>query len=119
MQKQIESQAAEHQAKLTGARDRHHRRRRPRSRKTNANATDGPSASSGPTPWPRVRTAPASGCFTAVTTQMLNHLINADQLTFCKSCGRLLYMDEHEEAACPKRVKAQAADADPTGTDPR
>jgi predicted nucleic acid-binding Zn-ribbon protein len=34
------------------------------------------------------------GCFTAVTTQMLNHLINGDQLMFCKSCGRLLYLDE-------------------------
>ena len=45
-----------------------------------------------------------SGCFTAVTPQMLNHLINVDQLTFCKSCGRLLYRDEQEEAA-PKRTK--------------
>jgi len=36
------------------------------------------------------------GCFTAVTTQMLNHLINVDQLMFCKSCGRLLYLAEHE-----------------------
>ncbi len=38
------------------------------------------------------------GCFTSVTTQMLNHLINGDQLMFCKSCGRLLYLDEHAEA---------------------
>jgi predicted nucleic acid-binding Zn-ribbon protein len=37
------------------------------------------------------------GCFTAVTTQMLNHLINGDQLMFCKSCGRLLYLAEHAE----------------------
>jgi uncharacterized protein len=36
------------------------------------------------------------GCFTAVTTQMLNHLINLDQLMFCKSCGRLLYLAEQE-----------------------
>ena len=36
------------------------------------------------------------GCFTAVTTQMLNHLINLDQLMFCKSCGRLLYLTEEE-----------------------
>ena len=36
------------------------------------------------------------GCFTEVTTQMLNHLINLDQLMFCKSCGRLLYLAEHE-----------------------
>ncbi len=37
-----------------------------------------------------------SGCFTAVTTQMVNHLINGDQLMFCKSCGRLLYLSEDE-----------------------
>ena len=37
------------------------------------------------------------GCFTSVTTQMLNHLINGDQLMFCKSCGRLLYLDEQVE----------------------
>ncbi len=47
------------------------------------------------------------GCFTAVTTQMLNHLINGDQLMFCKSCGRLLYMSEHEEAK-PKRKAARS-----------
>jgi len=28
---------------------------------------------------------------------MLNHLINGDQLMFCKSCGRLLYLAEHAE----------------------
>jgi predicted nucleic acid-binding Zn-ribbon protein len=37
------------------------------------------------------------GCFTSVTTQMLNHLINADQLVFCMSCGRLLYGTEEEQ----------------------
>src|SRR5208337_2798507 len=37
------------------------------------------------------------GCFTSVTMQMLNHLINGDQLMFCKSCGRLLYLAEHAE----------------------
>ena len=37
------------------------------------------------------------GCFTSVTTQMLNHLINGDQLMFCKSCGRLLYLEEKAE----------------------
>jgi uncharacterized protein len=43
------------------------------------------------------------GCFTSVTTQMLNHLINGDQLMFCKSCGRLLYLDEQTDTAT-KRV---------------
>ncbi|MDG3007186.1 zinc ribbon domain-containing protein [Paludisphaera mucosa] len=36
------------------------------------------------------------GCYTAVTTQMLNELINRDALTFCKSCGRLLYLADSE-----------------------
>lgn len=36
------------------------------------------------------------GCYTAVTTQMVNELINRDTLTFCKSCGRLLYMADGE-----------------------
>jgi predicted nucleic acid-binding Zn-ribbon protein len=45
------------------------------------------------------------GCFTAVTTQMLNHLINADQLMFCQSCGRLLYLDE-EHATTSKRTRS-------------
>ena len=85
---------------------------RPRSPKTNANATAGPSASSGPTPWPRCENGACLGCFTAVTTQMLNHLINADQLMFCKSCGRLLYMGEHEEAAAPSG-SPRKAEGDP------
>jgi predicted nucleic acid-binding Zn-ribbon protein len=46
------------------------------------------------------------GCFTAITPQMLNHLINGDQLTFCKSCGRLLYRVEQEEAA-PKKAASR------------
>lgn len=46
------------------------------------------------------------GCFTAVTPQMLNHLINRDQLVFCKSCGRLLYRGEEEAVeANSKRSK--------------
>ncbi len=36
------------------------------------------------------------GCYTSVTTQMLNELINRDAITFCKSCGRLLYLAEDE-----------------------
>jgi uncharacterized protein len=36
------------------------------------------------------------GCYTSVTAQMLNELINRDALTFCKSCGRLLYLAENE-----------------------
>jgi predicted nucleic acid-binding Zn-ribbon protein len=36
------------------------------------------------------------GCFTAVTPQMLADLINGTSLTFCLSCGRLLYRTEPE-----------------------
>jgi predicted nucleic acid-binding Zn-ribbon protein len=43
------------------------------------------------------------GCFTAVTTQMLNHLINGDQLMFCMSCGRLLYRAEQDETTSKRK----------------
>jgi predicted nucleic acid-binding Zn-ribbon protein len=36
------------------------------------------------------------GCFTALTAQMINDLINDNSLSFCLSCGRLLYMAEAE-----------------------
>jgi predicted nucleic acid-binding Zn-ribbon protein len=36
------------------------------------------------------------GCYTSVTPQMKNELINGDSLTFCLSCGRLLYYVEPE-----------------------
>jgi predicted nucleic acid-binding Zn-ribbon protein len=36
------------------------------------------------------------GCFTSVTTQMVNELINNEALVFCLSCGRLLYLPEPE-----------------------
>ncbi len=46
------------------------------------------------------------GCFTAVTTQMVNHLINGDQLMFCKSCGRLLYLEEQADTASKRASRA-------------
>ena len=39
---------------------------------------------------------PASAATLAVTTQMLNELINRRRLAFCKSCGRILYLAEDE-----------------------
>lgn len=36
------------------------------------------------------------GCYTSVTAQMLNELISRDALTFCKSCGRILYLSDTE-----------------------
>lgn len=34
------------------------------------------------------------GCFVSVTSQMVNELINAETLVFCKTCGRVLYLAE-------------------------
>ena len=34
------------------------------------------------------------GCFTSLTPQMINDLINGAGLSFCLSCGRLLYLAE-------------------------
>jgi uncharacterized protein len=34
------------------------------------------------------------GCFTSLTPQMVNDLINGEGLSFCLSCGRLLYLSE-------------------------
>jgi predicted nucleic acid-binding Zn-ribbon protein len=42
--------------------------------------------------------AACHGCYTAVTAQMWNDLINAQSLTFCLSCGRLLYLADPEVA---------------------
>ncbi|MFM1801097.1 MAG: hypothetical protein RJA81_449 [Planctomycetota bacterium] len=38
-----------------------------------------------------------TGCFMAVTSQMINDLINCDTLVFCRTCGRVLYMAEATE----------------------
>ena len=38
------------------------------------------------------------GCYTAITAQMRNDLINAHALCFCPSCGRLLYLTDAEVA---------------------
>ncbi len=42
--------------------------------------------------------ASCHGCFTSLTTQMINDLINGEGLSFCLSCGRLLYLTEPEVA---------------------
>ena len=38
------------------------------------------------------------GCYTSLTPQMINDLINGEGLSFCMSCGRLLYLTEPEVA---------------------
>ncbi|MCA1686315.1 MAG: C4-type zinc ribbon domain-containing protein [Planctomycetia bacterium] len=40
-----------------------------------------------------------SGCFVSVTTQALNELINGAHLSFCKTCGRILYLPEEDHAS--------------------
>ncbi len=41
-----------------------------------------------------VENSTCAGCFVSVTPQMLNELINANSLVFCKTCGRILYLAE-------------------------
>jgi predicted nucleic acid-binding Zn-ribbon protein len=38
------------------------------------------------------------GCYTSLTPQMINDLINGEGQSFCLSCGRLLYLPEPEVA---------------------
>lgn len=40
-----------------------------------------------------------TGCFVSITAQMINELINAHAIVFCKTCGRLLYLHEDEQPA--------------------
>lgn len=44
-----------------------------------------------------VENSACTGCFVAVTAQMINDLINAQALVFCKSCGRILYLAEEDQ----------------------
>jgi predicted nucleic acid-binding Zn-ribbon protein len=46
------------------------------------------------------------GCFTAATAQMINDLINNQSLCFCLSCGRLLYLTEHDLASTLRGTKS-------------
>ncbi len=38
------------------------------------------------------------GCFMSVTAQILNQLMSGKDLTFCHSCGRILYLGNDKEA---------------------
>jgi predicted nucleic acid-binding Zn-ribbon protein len=44
----------------------------------------------------KAQVAACTGCFVAVTTQALNELLNGEHLSFCKSCGRVLYLPEED-----------------------
>lgn len=37
------------------------------------------------------------GCFMSITSQILNQLMSGKGITFCHSCGRILYLDDDEE----------------------
>jgi uncharacterized protein len=45
------------------------------------------------------------GCFTALTPQMINDLINSYSLSFCLSCGRLLYLVKAETSRTARTAK--------------
>lgn len=51
----------------------------------------------------KAQLASCTGCFVAVTTQALNELINGHHMSFCKSCGRVLYLPEEEENLTRRR----------------
>ena len=43
-----------------------------------------------------VENSACSGCFVSVTSQTMNELINARNMSFCMSCGRILYLAEED-----------------------
>ncbi len=51
--------------------------------------------------------ASCNGCFTSLTSQMINDLINGEGLSFCLSCGRLLYLTEPEVANTRRSAEAR------------
>ena len=46
-----------------------------------------------------------NGCFVQVTTQCMNELINGQKMTFCKVCGRLLYLAEDQRNVLKRKGK--------------
>ncbi len=51
------------------------------------------------------QTGACTGCFVAVTAQMMNELINAHTMTFCMTCGRILYLAEEEQQNTRRTVR--------------
>jgi predicted nucleic acid-binding Zn-ribbon protein len=47
----------------------------------------------------RVRGRSCQGCFTAVSPQIYNQLMGESRVTFCHSCGRILYLESEESPA--------------------
>lgn len=44
----------------------------------------------------QVESGTCHNCYMAVTSQMMNDLINSEVLVFCKSCGAILYLAEED-----------------------
>ena len=44
----------------------------------------------------KTHTGTCSGCYVTITTQTLSEVINAETLSFCKTCGRILYLAEED-----------------------
>lgn len=38
-----------------------------------------------------------SGCFMKVPAQVINEIMKEDKIVFCKSCSRIIYLDDHVE----------------------
>ena len=47
------------------------------------------------------------GCYTTITPQMWSDVLNSEILTFCPSCGRLLYRNEPDVSATRRTAKAR------------
>ena len=43
-----------------------------------------------------VESGACGGCYVTVTTQVMNELINAHNLMFCMTCGRILYLADED-----------------------
>jgi predicted nucleic acid-binding Zn-ribbon protein len=53
-----------------------------------------------------VENGACSGCYVSTTHQMMNHLIMCDEIVFCKTCGRLLYLAEESHHAVTRASRA-------------
>jgi predicted nucleic acid-binding Zn-ribbon protein len=51
------------------------------------------------------KTGACSGCFVAVTTQMMNELINNVTMKFCMTCGRILYLAEEDTQNTRRNIR--------------
>jgi len=44
----------------------------------------------------KTHTGACSGCYVTITTQTLSEVMRAESLTFCNTCGRILYLAEED-----------------------